>query len=63
VVLTILAIAIAYRPIRAWIRSDLAFAIEDYRSRGRIAETGDALRLAVPNAWTARSRASEPPAA
>ncbi len=63
VVLTVLAIAIAWRPVRAWIRSDLATAIEEYRRRGRIAQTGDALRIAVPGAWTARSRPSEPPAA
>lgn len=63
VVLSVLAIAIAWRPARAWIRTDLRIAIEEYRRRGRIAQSAEVLRLAVPNAWTARSRASEPPAA
>jgi len=62
VVLTALAIAIAWRPVRTWIRSDLADAIEEYRRRGRITDTTEALRIAVPDAW-ARSRASDPPAA
>ena len=64
VVLTVLAIAIAWRPVAAWIRSDLA----DARSRNTAGaagsrETTDVLRLAVPDAWSARSRASQPPAA
>ncbi len=63
VVLTLLAIAIAWRPVRAWIRTDLAVAIEEYRRRGRIAQSSDVLRLAVPNALSAKSGASEPPAA
>jgi alpha-1,6-mannosyltransferase len=63
VVLTVLAIAIAWRPVRRWIRTDLAFAIEEYRRRGRIGKSADVLRLAVPNAWSAKSRASDPPAA
>jgi hypothetical protein len=63
VVLTVLAIAIAWRPVRKWIRSDLAVAIEEYRRRGRIAQSAEVLRLAVPNAWSARARASAPPAA
>jgi hypothetical protein len=63
VVLSLLAIAIAWRPVRAWIRTDLAMAIEEYRRRGRITQSADILRLAVPEAWTARARASEPPAA
>jgi hypothetical protein len=63
VVLTVLAIAIAWRPVRAWIRGDLAGAIEEYRRRGRITQSTDVLRLAVPDAWSARSRPSEPPAA
>jgi hypothetical protein len=62
VVLTVLAIAIAWKPVRSWIRSDLTAAIEEYRRRGRITQT-DVLRLAVPYAWSARSRASQPPAA
>ena len=61
--LTVLALAIAWRPVRAWIRADLAVAIEEYRRRGRIAQSTDVLRLAMPDAWSARSRASEPPAA
>jgi hypothetical protein len=63
VVLSLLAIAIAWRPVRAWIRTDLAVAIEEYRRRGRITQSADILRLVVPEAWTARARASEPPAA
>ncbi len=63
VVLTALAVAIAWRPARAWIRTDLRIAIEEYRRRGTIAQSADVLRLAVPNAWSSRSRASEPPAA
>jgi hypothetical protein len=63
VVLTVLAIAIAWRPVRSWIRSDLAVAIEEYRRRGRIAQSPDVLLLAVPEAWSARSRASQHPAA
>ena len=31
VVLSVLALAIAWRPVRRWIRSDLAVAIEEYR--------------------------------
>ena len=63
VVLTVVAIAIAWRPVRAWIRRDLAVAIEEYRRRGRIAQSVDVLRLAVPYAWSARStRESRPPA-
>ena len=61
VVLTALAIAIAWRPVRAWIRTDLADAIEEYRRGGRITQSADVLRLAVPNAWTTRSRADGSP--
>lgn len=63
VALTVLAIAIAWRPVRTWIRSDLANAIEDYRARGRITQSIDLVKLAVPDAWSARTRSSEPPAA
>jgi hypothetical protein len=63
VVLTALAIAIAWRPVRRWIRAELAVAIEEYRRRGRIAQSPEVLRLAVPNGWPGRARASEPPAA
>jgi hypothetical protein len=63
VVLTVLAIAIAWRPVRAWIRSDLAGAIEEYRRRGRIAQSTDVLKLAVPEAWSTRTRPSDHPAA
>ena len=48
--LSLLAIAIAWRPVRSWIRTDLAVAIEEYRRRGRIAQSAEVLRLAVPNA-------------
>jgi hypothetical protein len=63
VALSVLAAAIMWRPVRAWIRTDLAEAIEEYRRRGRITKGGDVLRIAVPNSWSAKSRASEPPAA
>lgn len=63
VVLTVVAIAIAWRPVRSWIRSDLAVAIDEYRRRGRIAQSADVLRLAVPDSWSAKSRASDHPAA
>ena len=63
VVLAVLAIAIAWRPVRRYIRHDLAVAIEEYRRRGRITQSADVLRLAVPYAWSARGRAAEPPAA
>ena len=63
VALTVAAIAIAWRPARSWIRSDLKDAIEEYRRRGRITQSADVLRIAVPDGWTARSRSSQPPAA
>jgi len=60
--LAALAIAIAWRPVRQWIRNDLRAAIEEYRRRGRITRGADVLRLAVPAAWTAQARTSEHPA-
>ena len=60
-----LAIAIAWKPVRAWIRRDLTVAIEEYRRRGRITQTADVLRLALPyaSASARTSRESRPPAA
>jgi hypothetical protein len=63
VVLTIAALAIAWRPVRAWIRTDLAVAIEEYRRRGKITQSTDVLRIAVPSAWSGRPGESGPPAA
>jgi alpha-1,6-mannosyltransferase len=66
VVLTVVAIAIAWKPVRAWIRRDLAVAIEEYRRRGRIAQSADVLRLALPYASSSvarMNRESQPPAA
>jgi hypothetical protein len=60
ILLTAVAIAIAWHPVRRWIREDLAVAIDEYRRRGRIAQTSDALRRAVPSTWTDRPRASDP---
>jgi hypothetical protein len=55
VALSVAAIAIAWRPARSWIRTDLAVAIEEYRRRGTITQSTDVLRIAVPSAWSARS--------
>jgi hypothetical protein len=60
ILLTGVAIAIAWHPVRRWIRDDLAVAIDEYRRRGRIAQSSDVLRLAVPSTWTDRPRASDP---
>jgi alpha-1,6-mannosyltransferase len=62
VLLSAAAIAIAWHPVRRWIRDDLVVAIEEYRRGGRIAHSTDLLRLVVPSAWSGR-RASDPPAA
>jgi alpha-1,6-mannosyltransferase len=62
VLLTGVAVAIAWRPVRRWIRLDLAVAIEEYRRRGRIAQSAEVLRLAVPSTWTGRAGASDPAA-
>jgi hypothetical protein len=63
VALTVVALAIAWKPVRTWIRGDLVAAIEEYRRGGRIAQSTRVLRLAVPHAWSARSRASDHPVA
>jgi hypothetical protein len=60
VVLTGVGIAIAWHPVRRWIRADLAVAIDEYRRRGRIAQSRELLRLAVPSTWTGRPRVSDP---
>jgi hypothetical protein len=54
VLLSGVAIAIAWHPVRRWIRDDLVVAIEAYRRGGRITQSTDVLRLAVPSAWTGR---------
>ncbi|MDQ1449887.1 MAG: hypothetical protein QOC79_2858 [Actinomycetota bacterium] len=66
VTLTVVAIAIAWKPVRAWIRRDLTVAIEEYRRRGRITQSADVLRLALPYASSSparMNRESQPPAA
>jgi hypothetical protein len=52
--------------VRAWIRRDLTVAIEEYRRRGRITQSADVLRLALPYASSSparMNRESQPPAA
>jgi hypothetical protein len=60
VLLAGVAIAIAWDPVRRWIRHDLAVAIDEYRMRGRIAQSREVLRRVVPSTWTSRPRASDP---
>jgi hypothetical protein len=48
VVLSGVALAIAWTPVRTWIRNDLAVAIDDYRSHGEIARIAPMLRRAKP---------------
>jgi alpha-1,6-mannosyltransferase len=60
VLLTGVGIAIAWHPVRHWIRHDLVVAIEEYRRRGRIAQSPEVLWLAVPSNWTDRPRESDP---
>jgi hypothetical protein len=48
VLLTSVAVAIAWRPARAWIRGDLAPAIERYRAVGRLSGLPELVRVAVP---------------
>jgi hypothetical protein len=54
VVMALVVIAIAWRPTRAWIRTDLAPAIDHYRSLGKLSRLPDLLRLARPRAAFAR---------
>lgn len=62
VLLSAVAIAIAWQPVRHWIRYDLAVAIDEFRRRGRIAHSPDVLRLAVPSGRGNRPGASDPAA-
>jgi hypothetical protein len=48
VVMTLVVIAIAWRPVRAWIRRDLAPAIDEYRSLGKLTGLPDLVRVALP---------------
>jgi hypothetical protein len=41
-------VAITWRPVRSWIRRDLAPAIEEYRHRGRAARVLDLVKRARP---------------
>jgi hypothetical protein len=59
VLLSAVGIAIAWHPVRHWIRKDLVLAIEEYRRGGRITQSTDVLRLVVPSSWTGR-RVSDP---
>ena len=60
VLLSAVAIAIAWHPVRHWIRHDLAVAIDEYRMRGQIVNGPEVLRRAVPSTWISRARASDP---
>ena len=44
VLLTLVALAIAWRPTRAWIRRELAPAIDRYRSIGKLSGLPDLIR-------------------
>lgn len=48
VILSGVALAIAYKPVRSWIRNDLAVAIDEYRNNGQIAHIAPMLRRANP---------------
>lgn len=48
VLLTMVAVAIAWRPTRAWIRHDLAPAIDRYRSAGTLRGLPNLVRIARP---------------
>jgi len=62
VVLSVVALAIAWRPVRRWIRKDLAATIDRYR-RGEIVHLSTAMRSALPELTFLRPDAMEPPAA
>ena len=62
VVLSVVALAIAWRPVRQWIRNDLASTIDRYR-RGEIVRFSSAMRSALPELAFLRAGAAEPPAA
>jgi hypothetical protein len=48
VLVALVAIAIARRPTRAWIRRDLAPAIDRFRSHGNLAGFSNLVRVARP---------------
>jgi hypothetical protein len=48
VVLSGAALAIAWTPVRRWIREDLAVAIDEYRRNGEVAHIVPMLRRAKP---------------
>ena len=58
VTLAVPLFAIAWEPVRDWIRSDLAEAVDDYRRDGRVARAVDLVRDIVPDAWSSRSRSA-----
>jgi alpha-1,6-mannosyltransferase len=57
------AIAIAWRPVRSWIRGDLAVAIDDYRRGGQTARVVDIARRALPFSRYAKRTMQNAPAA
>jgi len=62
VALSVTALAIAWRPVRTWIRNDLASTIDRYR-KGEIVRFTAAMRSALPEVTFFRSDAIKPPAA
>ncbi len=56
------AIAIAWQPVRSWIRGDLAVAIDDYRHGGQTARVIDIVRRAVPFSRYAKRTMQNAPA-
>jgi hypothetical protein len=62
-VLTGTAIAIAWQPVRSWIRGDLAVAIDDYRHGGPTARLVDLFKRAVPFSRYAKRTMQNAPAA
>lgn len=61
-VLAGVAIAIAWKPVRTWIRGDLAVAIDDYRHGGQTARVLDLVRRAVPFSRYAKRTMQNAPA-
>jgi len=61
-VLTGAAIAIAWKPVRTWIRDDLAVAIDDYRRGGQTARVVDLVKRAVPLSRYAKRTMQNAPA-
>ena len=54
VALTGLALVIGWRPVRRWVRQDVAAAIDDYRAGGHVAPLADLARRPIGNHRTTR---------